>query len=48
MASGKDPVAVTSDKPSRKMSRAEANDAFAKAFSPAGRARSRRYVTFQR
>ena len=43
-----DPDVVTSDQPGRKMSRADANDAFAKAFTPEGRARSRRSVTFHR
>ena len=43
-----DPNLVTAHEPGRKMSRAEANDAFAKAFTPEGRARARRSVTFHR
>jgi len=43
-----DPDVVTSHEPGRKMSRADANDAFAKAFTPEGRARSRRSLTFHR
>ncbi len=43
-----DPNLVTAHEPGRKMSRADANDAFAKAFTPEGRARSRRSVTFHR
>lgn len=39
---------VTATEPGRKMSRAEANQAFAKAFTPEGRARARRSVTFHR
>lgn len=43
-----DPNLVTAHEPGRKMNRAEANAEFAKNFTPAGRARVRRSVAFQR
>jgi hypothetical protein len=39
---------VTATEPERKMTRAESQDAFKKAFTPEGRARARRSVTFHR